>query len=243
MTATPLCTLDAYRRHFLLSRPISTIRARSRGITETTPANTGLSTTAATIPRWIPSASADDHRCHRDQRCGRGRRVLRRQYGHARLCLRRRPVYPIRRARRLRHLCVRFQRCRAGRPAITTTAPANTGLSTTRGSQTFTTLDDPSAFGATLPVAINNSGDVAGATQRTACMDFWRSGTDVAALRVPVVSRRRYRPRTRGMIRVGQGSGISPTGTSISDGPRRFRAAASSRRSCSGLCARTPAMP
>jgi len=28
------------------------------------------------------------------------------------------------------------------------------------------------------------------------------------------------------MTRVGQGSGISPTGTSISDGPRRFNAAA-----------------
>ena len=52
-----------------------------------------------------------------------------------------------------------------------------------------------------------------------------------------------YRPRTRGMIRVGQGSGISPTGTSISDGPRRFKAARSSRRNSSGLVARTPAMP
>ena len=52
-----------------------------------------------------------------------------------------------------------------------------------------------------------------------------------------------YLPRTRGMIRVGQGSGISPTGTSINEGPRRFKAAASSRRSASGLVARTPAMP
>ena len=48
---------------------------------------------------------------------------------------------------------------------------------------------------------------------------------------------------TRGMISVGQGSGISPTGTSISEGPRRFKAALSSRRSASGLVARTPAMP
>jgi hypothetical protein len=45
------------------------------------------------------------------------------------------------------------------------------------------------------------------------------------------------------MIRVGQGSGISPTGTSINDGPRRFKAAASSRRNYSRLVARTPAMP
>ena len=37
----------------LLLRPISTTRARLRGITSTTPANTGLSTTAATTPRWI----------------------------------------------------------------------------------------------------------------------------------------------------------------------------------------------
>jgi hypothetical protein len=47
----------------------------------------------------------------------------------------------------------------------------------------------------------------------------------------------------RGMISVGQGSGISPTGTSIKDGPRRFNAAANSRRNSSGLVARAPAMP
>src|SRR5204863_939825 len=54
---------------------------------------------------------------------------------------------------------------------------------------------------------------------------------------------RQRTPRTRGMTRVGQGSGISPTGTSINDGPPRFKAAANSRRNSSGLVARTPAMP
>src|SRR5579872_2248910 len=60
----------------------------------------------------------------------------------------------------------------------------------------------------------------------------------------PPISVRYYRrPRTRGITSVGHGSGISPTGTSIRLGPRRFSAAFNSRRNSAGLVARIPATP